>query len=80
MRRNNPDNDSVQLVFCAPGQFPSLAGREHGRTIPLPEVARHEIGLTAVYPFQFAAYPDIIGAHKISFVSRPRAIATGRAQ
>jgi hypothetical protein len=25
----------VLLVFGAPGQFPSLAGQEHGRTIPL---------------------------------------------
>jgi hypothetical protein len=28
----------VPLVVGAPGQLPSLAGQEHGRTIPLPEV------------------------------------------
>jgi hypothetical protein len=28
----------VLLVFGAPGQLPSLAGQEHGRTIPLAEV------------------------------------------
>ena len=28
----------VLLVFGAPGQLQSLAGQEHGRTIPLPEV------------------------------------------
>jgi hypothetical protein len=28
----------VLLVFGAPCQLPLLAGQEHGRTIPLPEV------------------------------------------
>src|SRR6516225_3436948 len=28
----------VLLVFAAPGQLLSLAGREHGQTIPLPDL------------------------------------------
>jgi hypothetical protein len=39
MHRNNPENDDFQLVFSAPCQLRSLAGQEHGRTIPLAEVA-----------------------------------------
>jgi len=35
VHRNNPDNDGFQLVFGAPRQPQSLAGQEHGRTIPL---------------------------------------------
>ena len=50
VHRNDPDNDGLQLVFCAPGQFPSLAGQEHGRTLPSPDVDRHEIGLTTILP------------------------------
>ena len=32
------------LVFGAPCQLPSLVGQEHGRTIPLAAVGRHECG------------------------------------
>jgi hypothetical protein len=40
MHRNNPENDDFQLVFSAPCQLPSLAGQEHGRTIPLCDISR----------------------------------------
>src|ERR1700747_1359562 len=30
--------NGVLLVFGAPSQLPSLAGPEHGRTIPLPDI------------------------------------------
>jgi len=32
----------VLLVFAAPSQLLLLAGLEHGRTIPLTEVRRHD--------------------------------------
>jgi hypothetical protein len=32
----------VLLVFAALGQLLSLAGREHGRAIPLPDIAKEE--------------------------------------
>src|ERR1700751_5995411 len=35
----------VLLVFAAPGQLLSLAGREHGRTIPLPDLGPSPIFL-----------------------------------
>ncbi|MGD0532771.1 MAG: hypothetical protein ABSA62_11025, partial [Methyloceanibacter sp.] len=38
--RNNQDNDGFQLVFGAPCQVRLLAGQEHGRTIPLPDIQR----------------------------------------
>ena len=34
MHRNNLDSDGFQLAFGAPWQLRSLAGQEHGRTIP----------------------------------------------
>jgi hypothetical protein len=34
----------VLLVFAAPGQLLSLAGREHGRTIPLADPAVVDAG------------------------------------
>jgi len=40
MHRNNQDNDGLQLVFGSPRQIQSLAGQEHGRTIPLPDLDR----------------------------------------
>jgi hypothetical protein len=33
----------VLLVFGAPCQLPSLAGQEHGRTIPLPDSLDREL-------------------------------------
>jgi hypothetical protein len=35
MHRNNPDNDSFQLVLGAPDQLQSLAGQEHGPGHPI---------------------------------------------
>src|ERR1700758_2780213 len=34
----------VLLVFAAPGQLLSLAGREHGRTIPLADLTSLKLG------------------------------------
>jgi len=33
----------VLLVFSAPSQLPSLAGQEHGRTIPLAEIKQSDL-------------------------------------
>jgi hypothetical protein len=37
----------VLLVFGAPGQLKTLAGQEHGRTIPLADIGRSERGQPA---------------------------------
>src|SRR5665811_2355433 len=36
----------VLLVFGAPGQLKTLAGQEHGRTIPLTDITRAPLALT----------------------------------
>jgi hypothetical protein len=41
MHRNNQDNDGLQLVFGPPRQLQSLAGLEHGRSIPSADTARN---------------------------------------
>ena len=43
MHRNNQDNDGLQLVFGPPRQLQSLAGLEHGRSIPSANTA-HNLG------------------------------------
>src|SRR5208282_5414289 len=39
MHRNNQDDDVLQLVFGPPRQLQSLAGLEHGRSIPSADTA-----------------------------------------
>jgi hypothetical protein len=34
---------AVLLVVGAPGQLPSLAGQEHGRTIPLADIGEPDL-------------------------------------
>src|SRR5712672_581513 len=48
----------VLLVFGAPCQLRLLAGQEHGRTIPLPDVARPKAG-TVVSSVKRDALPGI---------------------
>jgi hypothetical protein len=58
---------SVLLVFGAPCQLRSLAGQEHGRTIPLAEVARH--AAARLYLSIYIVHGVAVGDYRPRFTS-----------
>ena len=56
----------VLLVFGAPCQLQSLAGQEHGRTIPLADIGQHfrSVNLAGTMP-----HPDLGGRHEAAAIS-----------